>query len=203
MTHKAKLTIIAILSCCAIFSMGFATWVITQDPVVEELTGSIGADSVIYSNDYVYLDPDVEDGIENITYGRNYFIKETLTLNLLVNVDKCKGYNAESIVISIRYLPEPKEDYNMFAHYNSDFITATAVIDNNDSPLSLVSNIDDNENKLNSTLTFGNFDELNGTVKLSVTFTFNLSGSNYKTYIYNAFHNSECEFAFDIRVQGA
>ncbi len=50
MTTRAKLSIVALFSCCAMIGMGFASWTISQGPaggVSAEVSGTVSAESVL------------------------------------------------------------------------------------------------------------------------------------------------------------
>lgn len=204
MKVKSKLAIVALFSCCAIMSMGFANWVITQEgPIKDFADGGISADSVIYSDEYVKANPKEEH--DNLVYTETGFINSKLTLHLLVDVNKCNSINAESIIITMRYSSEVAEDKNVFdwfKTYGGYPIVISAKIGNG-APISLNTKTEVSHTELKTTLDYSYFSGMEGEVSLTVTYDFANTTkkdiASYKNYIYDVFEE-DIAFTFDFRV---
>lgn len=118
MRIKSKLSIIAVFSCCAVMSVGFANWVIAQQgPLYESLTGGIEADRVYFSNEYLYIADEGKD-ISPLVYTPEGFAvldedgevsktsyEGTMSVTFTADLEKCSrlgGGETLSISVSLR-----------------------------------------------------------------------------------------------------
>ncbi|MCH5163786.1 MAG: hypothetical protein J1F36_02085 [Clostridiales bacterium] len=204
MTHKAKLTIIAILSCCALLSMGFASWVISQPATPEISSGTITVDNVINSSDYFKLASEPK-GLDYTTIGFSKSLatdnryKDTLTVTYTLDLNKCRelfGNVSVMSEISLGYNIVPEA--NLFAP-NNNFVSAKITSKTNG--LVAAFNQAQVDDVLNLTV---RLDLSVGAtvVEITVEYTFDLGTlEDYKTYIYNPFaNNSELEFEFSAKL---
>ena len=205
MTHKAKLTIIAILSCCALLSMGFASWVISQPAAPELSSGKITVDNVINSNEYFKLANDPQ-GLDYTTIGFSASLnsdnryKDTLVVTYSLDLDKCRElFGNVSVLseISLGYNITPAA--NIFAQ-NHNFVSATVTSTNS----GLVASY---ERTLSAADAYNLQFRLDlsgraSSAQITITYTFDLvDNDNYETYIYNPFtKDAELKFEFSAKL---
>lgn len=120
MFKKSLLSLIAILTCCALTCVGFSAWVIVGGGNVESSTsGSISSDSVIQSNDYVWTSEDKIDMDEFVLTddgfsGGGAIGRIKVTFNL--NSNNCKSFAEENdrkelqIEITLAIVGNPSAD---------------------------------------------------------------------------------------------
>lgn len=216
MRVKSKLSIVAFFSCCAITSMGFANWVITQQTTVYDNSGGgVWADSAILSNDYVTF---IEATALKVNAGGftdpNNQNKTTLSGSFVATFQiNLSNYstafaNGATTEIILKFARPPVS--NIFAD-TANGATISVVCNDNSN---LITSADGN--RLNGTfVTFLNMkglDESRGTATFTLTYTFTFADkSNYKSYVYNVFYPnginqnttaSAVQFAFDIAIKG-
>lgn len=118
MRIKSKLCIVAVFSCCAVMSMGFANWVITQQgPLYDSLAGGIEAEHVYFSDEYLFIADENKD-VSPLVYTPDGFAlldKEgkvsktsyegTMSVIITADLEKCarlSGGEALGISVSLR-----------------------------------------------------------------------------------------------------
>ena len=204
MTHKAKLTIIAILSCCALFSMGFASWVISQPTTPVEQSGKITVDNVINSQEYFKILGDPQ-GLDYTTIGfsaslnSNNHYKDTLTVKYTLDLNKCREiFGSVSVLSEIALGYNIVPEANLFAANNS-FVSAN--VTSSTSGLVAAYTPISADNMLNLQVRL-NLNVDAASAEITVTYTFDLINlNNFKKYIYNPFaSNSELEFEFNAKL---
>ena len=209
MQIKTKLSIVALFSCCAVFSMGFANWAIAQQqPSIGYTSGGIAADDIIVSDEYIYIEKpenikpfiytpygfQADDG----TCSYNGIFLVTFTVDLL----KCEDLHRSEITLEItfRYNNLPENSPNIFG---TTFLTA----ESNSNEL-----LTDFKTSENSAAGYTALATLNisqaQTSTFTVSYNFSLEETSYNTYIYNVFnddskenHYSGVEFVIDVIIK--
>lgn len=205
MRVKSKLSIVAFFSCCAVASMGFANWVISQQGPYESITsGSISADSVYYSNAYVYIN-EPETDIVPFTYSSKGFIDKgtpsnvgTMTATFTVDLEKCSTISSGSNTLNITVdLKLSSGDSTLF-DYVSVSCADDIVIDSVSGSYSGESGTYAASMQLNVTK------NSIATATFTLTYTFNmLNQTNFNNYIYKVFGENNAnavEFIFSITI---
>ena len=216
MKSKTKLSIVALFSCCAMMSMGFANWVITQQgPVESTLEGGISADGVLYSDDYVYPQFDGDKiKVDELYLGKTEFLatehgKGIMNVHLMMDADKCKEFGAKKVVITMHHspaFPENDKTRNIFTWCQDPkyYITASAAAGENGSFISMA--VESDGMILTATIPYESFGELQGKVPLVIKYDFNnIKGAIYKQAIYDVFSQESNDeyvygFAFEFKV---
>ncbi len=117
MRNRAKFSIVAVFSCCAVMSMGFANWIITQQgPLYESLTGGIEAERADFSNEYIFIEEESRD-ISPLVYTPEGFAvldgdeviktsyEGTMSVTFTADLEKCSrlgGDGALRVTVSLR-----------------------------------------------------------------------------------------------------
>lgn len=228
MKIKSKLSVVAVFSCCALASIGFASWVITQGPL--SVTGSISADKVVYSNDYFYMDGD-PCGLDCTYKGfrepdepdKPY--KDTLITNYVIDLDKCyEMYGERTITATINLYYSTRvstsNTTNIFRPNNQKYIESKVTAIGIDiSPFSISStSITTNNADYAYTITFEFTisETTNGKATIAVDYTFNFyagldetaedyessAKTNFENFIYTPLKTVARTFVFDARLKG-
>ncbi len=202
MTRKAKVLIMVVISCCALISVGFANWAITnQFDFEEDTNGSIGSESVFYSSDYIDLVGEPEMFV--YTY-RGFKSKDdeighndTITVQYKIDLANCRNiyYGSNNVVaeLSVGFTETPEQD-NVF---ESDFVSASVEFDKNN-----VITWDEQEGVVKDggvlyvNLGVG-LNTADKEVNVTVTYTFDLGTyENYFRYIYQQFSDTGRKLVF-------
>lgn len=117
MRIKSKLSIVAVFSCCAVMSIGFANWVIMQHgSIYETLVGGVEAERAHFSNEYLYIEDEGRD-ISPLHYTPEGFavLKDdevsetsytgTMSVTFTADLDKCaqlSGGDPLEITVTLR-----------------------------------------------------------------------------------------------------
>ena len=130
--RRSNYFIITMLMCLSLISVGFASWNITSEPVVDSTQTNITTDIVINSSEYVYLDTTKgENGITCFNYCSTGYINsgnivvDTGYINTYYTIDQKKcadifyNYNSIKITIKLKYDASTPSNTDIFA-YHSD-----------------------------------------------------------------------------------
>lgn len=214
MKIKSKLSIVAFVSCCAITSMGFANWAITQQDPIHNENGGIYAESAIISNEYISFDSATPlrvnaGGFTNPESPNSTILSGSFTATFIVYLDNYGATFTEDATteITLKFAQTPAN--NIFATDNS---VATIEVENENNS-NLISAPVGNRSSGTFVTTLGiNSSEITSdvaTFTLKYTFTFT-DKESYKTFIYNVFYPdgtddnkalSTVQFAFEISIK--
>lgn len=220
MKIKSKLSVLAVFSCCALASIGFASWVITHEGTASDLTsGGISADSVIVSNDYVYI-ADKEEDISMFTYSESGFVHDgyvdyegIMSVKFTVNLDNCSNLitnssDSISVAINLRLNENGKTvQNNLIPTLFNQYITVTCT-EYEESLIVESTNktVDSSSYVLTTTLAL-QIAENSGEATFVLEYKFKFTDvGTYTTFLYNIFYNSTTqdetgvEFAFDLLI---
>lgn len=209
MKIKSKLSIVALFSCCAITSVGFAGWVITQQDPMNTAIGGIYADNVIDCINFQNATPlrVNEGGFTDPNNQNRTILSGSFTANFEINLSNYNTSfaNGATTDITLKFAKAPAK--NIFATENS--VATIEVACNNNSLINLVGGSCSNGTfvttfGINSSATTSKI----ATFTLTYTFTFTDNG-NYQSYIYDVFYPyganvtkpSTVQFAFEISIK--
>lgn len=198
MTTKAKLSIVAILSCCALVGVGFANWTISQGPVSQNVQVSVSAEPVLSYNVDVgnlhYSSQGFTSGEagDAPTYGKGAL---SVTYTIISG-----GYTGKATLSVTMGYSETVSAGNLFAYAqtqtSSTVLTATA-----GSTMSQpTSEVKDNSFVVTvSNISIGSEET---TVTIDYVFSFS-SLDDYQTYFFTPFSTDEnLKFTFDATLTG-
>lgn len=201
MFKKSILSLIAILTCCALTCVGFSAWVIVGGGNTQSSTrGTISADDVIYSNEYVstykesiVIDDYTPTGFKSKSSG-SITTTGIISATFTIDVDLCKSKLGNNLIVEIDLKFSDNSSSNLFSgDYISVSITDTSGVatSSSNSPVKsqtsykVVLDLDLSQTE-NSKLTF------------TLTYTLTM-GSNYMSLIYDKFNSdANAQFAFVI-----
>lgn len=199
MKTRSKLSILAFFSCCALTSMGFANWVISQEgPVTDSTTGGISADSVYMSNEYVYIK---EADIVPFTYSSNGFVENgtttkdyvgTMTATFTVDLEKCSeiaNNGALSVTINLQ-----------LSNGESGLFDYTDVSDNVATTGGIIATLNEDSSANSAYITLSGITNTTGVATFTLTYTFEMKTlSNFQNNILGVFgenNSKKVEFIF-------
>ena len=136
MLNKYKVYLIMLLCMMSSFSIGFASWTISEKDSTQ-IQGNVDVQNVINSIDYIKPDVtkgDNASGIDWFDYEETAYLNDDgMTYNdtgyidayFLIDIQKCKqlfgSYNSLEVVLTLKYLNDNKTDLNIFVdHSNKD-----------------------------------------------------------------------------------
>lgn len=136
MLNKYKVYLIMLLCMMSSFSIGFASWTISEKDSTQ-IQGNVDVQNVINSRDYIKPDitkGDNASGIDWFDYEETAYLNDDgMTYNdtgyidayFLIDIQKCKqlfgSYNSLEVVLTLKYLNDNKTDLNIFVdHSNKD-----------------------------------------------------------------------------------
>lgn len=223
MKIKSKLSVLAVFSCCALASVGFAGWVITQEGIVAgSIYGGVSAESVIVSNDYVYI-ADKETDISMFTYSESGFVhgdkidyNGTMYVKFTVNLENCAriadSSNSISVAINLRLNESGETIKNnslVLGIFNSYTKVSCSEVDKS-LTVELGNSAFNNGNGVYTTnLSLQvpkNSSETTATFVLEYNFDFTKDPNAYTWLFYGIFYNStaqnekDVKFAFDLLI---
>lgn len=186
--------ILIILSFMSIISVGFATWVTTNDiAATDEITGVIEVEDVIKSNDYLQVIP------ESLKYYKTGFVDENgkitndgkMKVDITLKLDKCKetfaSYN--DLKISLKVLYSDKS----FNFINNDNIVMTVNVLNAEKQVNTISN-----NCCITDIKISNFQSLEN-ITLSVIYAFT-NNSNIFSNVFESLKQNT--FSYSAMISG-
>lgn len=222
MRTRSKLSILALFSCCAVASMGFANWVITQEgPVADSVTGGITADNVIVSNEYVYFLKDAstntqlrinEGGFTDPDNETQTILTGSFTVTFEVNLKNYSNIfkSGATTEIVLKFTEPVSSNANIFYLPDSQVKIGVACEDNT----GLIDSVIGARNSANYNYTYvttlsmvglSNVSE-NEKATFTLTYTFEFFNENaYANCMYNVFYpngiKSDIQFAFEILIK--
>lgn len=205
MKLKYSIMFLPILMCISLFSVGFASWVITTSP--EVLTGSIGTEEVFSAKEYFTLES--VDNLEYCTdgYVNNNVISNVGSMTLHYKVQKIQYFNKKfsgiynSLNVKLK-LTFNSVSYNIFKTVESTQSSSHTIISDYLSvsekfPTGKINN----QYIMDFTINYLDLIE-EDTYDLAITFTFEYNGSDFNT-IYNVLETlGENAFTIDTIVVG-
>lgn len=219
MRVKSKLSIVAFFSCCAVASMGFANWVISQGAGTVSVTGDIFSDNIVVSNEYFYMDG-TPSGLDCTYSGfrepddpANPF-KDTLETNYIIDLDKCYQAFGEATVtatIKLSYSSRvsTSDSTNIFRPNNRKYIESKVIATGIEIPkhsissTSFVNSANVSDYAYTVTFEFTISETTKGKANISVNYTFDLlNETNFNNYIYNPLKTVARTFVFDAQLKG-
>ena len=134
-----KYHLVSIMMIISLICIGFSSWNITNQIGGQSLTGSIKADNVINSSEYIDFDTSADaddnpDGLEIFDYCADGFIVQntisktaTLKAHYVIKLDNCKttfkDYTSLKVVITLR----GTNGGNAMTFFDSQTVTGTSV----------------------------------------------------------------------------
>lgn len=212
MKTRSKLSILAFFSCCALTSMGFANWVISQEgPVTDSTTGGISADSVILSNDYISFKEAKPLRVNKggFTSGDTTSLTGSFTATFEINLANYSSIFTDGATteIVLKFAETPAN--NVFAA--SDTVAKISVSYEDSSSLIDTAESARSNGTYVTTIDMKSSQTTEGTATFTLTYTFSFTNKdNYQTYIYSVFYpngvdesktTSTVQFAFDITIK--
>lgn len=212
MFRKARLSFIALLSCCTLTCVGFSAWTIGQPTAPVTVSNTIVADNVLVSDNYVWID---ESDITMSQYTANGFLTGnsstsytgTITATFHVNPKLCSELLGSSATTAVIFKFKDTIGGNNLFSYNSTQNQNAIIYTLQEDPsanlsIDTTAGIERTDHsyikKLN--LTFNDTSATEATFTL--IFTLTLTESTYTSYFYNVFNGTENKFAFEIRTTG-
>lgn len=203
MTTKAKLSIIALFSCCAMIGMGFANWTISQGAsgLSAEVSGTVTAESVLSCSEpkisaLHYSSLGFTDGEEGATPQ----LTTQFTVGYTIAPDGYGGTAA--LAVTMGYSAEVKDENNLFKHasLNGDVLSASVTVGEDPMPEAQTS-FSGNTHITTATVVFSGVASPQTVI---VTYRLNFGSlEDYTTYFYNAFSaNSGLQFTFNAQLSG-
>lgn len=204
MRTRSKLSILAFFSCCAVASMGFANWVISQSP--ETVTGGIKADNVISSNDYLFMLGNPDDlvytaaGFKN---GNEISYTGTVAVSYELDITNCKAIFGTSTVtaeISIGYNAAGILENNLF-DASLNYISAT--VKNDESFITVSSNgLTGDSLKITLSIDLAQATQADKS-KIDIAYEISLNDSTtYTDFFYKPFFGTGLAFEFNAQLMG-
>lgn len=202
MRTRSKLSILAFFSCCAVASMGFANWVITQSP--QTATGSVKADNVILSNDYLSMagNPSaLQYTSAGFINGDEISFIGTVAVSYELDIENCItifGENKVTAEISIGYNAAGVPDKNLFdASFN--YVSATV---ENESFFTVSSNgLTGDSLKITLSIDLAQAKQAENS-KFNIAYKISLSDSTYTDFFYKPFFGTGLAFEFNAQLKG-
>ena len=202
---KLKIVLAVAFSCCILFGVGFADWAIFEDNPSwnSEIEG--GAESVLFSDDYIKLD---DDGVTWFDYtyrgfrhGDEIDYNGSLTAEYILNLRECRNiYSAgETLTVEFSIALKNHAKYDVFAE--GGFVTADVRAEGVQITYDRDRDIkfDNNSMLVSMELTLGSSEDVEA--KIVVTYDFNFEKSiDYSNYIYNQFGVADQGFKFDAKL---
>lgn len=212
MTTRAKLSIVALFSCCAMIGMGFASWTISQDPagISAEVSGTVSAESVLSCSAPGITAPHYssmgftsgENGSTTFSYTGTMSVEYTITSG---------GYVGEAdLTVKLGYAAEltNAEAKNIFAETNS-FLSAKAQV----GTMSESGVTESTDGGLYIVTVPVKFADGTEEIKVKITYTFDFTkggtdaATNFTDYFYNVFvkdgASTEAQFTFNATLVAA
>lgn len=122
MFSKLKTSIILVLACCSIISVGFASWITSNDLTYKYLESDIVVDDVKGRNGCIYLKENTSNcfsfGEKGFVDNNNNYVKNgNISANYVVNLELCSqmfgDFDSLRVILEIGYDNE-KVQYNLF-----------------------------------------------------------------------------------------
>ncbi len=223
MTAKAKLSIVALFSCCSMIGMGFASWTISQGPAAgssAEVSGTVSAENVVTSDEFISA-PFTPQGLvytdEGFTGASGSSYQGALSVSFQIDVAQCKLAlgDRSRFAVTIKLNKEDVED-DLFGD-SVVFVSAEKVsatwdglpADQMSGAESKVTATNTSYSKNTSEKSFtvsGTLDyaAASAVVVLTVNYTFNFTdAANFKKYFYDPFTaDSDLAFLFGASLTG-
>lgn len=205
MKTKLKLSILAFLSGCAVVSMGFANWVISQGPV--SVSGSLRADNIVDSSDY-FADINVSmlsynsegfTGVDNPLVGS---VTYSFTLKNLNELETRFGGTSVVATVSMAYY-ENNSEYNLFSDLYSDesHYIEGEMYSNDFDEINTTTTYGADLIKVSGVIDFADVTTEN--IEIAVTFTMDFKDkSNFENYLYNPLKDNKISFVFNATLEG-
>ncbi len=214
MSHKAKILLVIIISCCALFSVGFANWAILEDNPSMDSEVNSGTENILYSKDYIKLND--EEGSENPRWFKYTYrgfrngddisdisYKGSLTAEYIINLEKCKEIYSANKNITVEFSIGLKNNTQNNVFASEGYVTAE--INSADLKIDFDSQ---SGNKFSNNVMYSTFTlDLNSQTttatqaKIAVTYTFDFDNfADYSRYIYNELNGMNQQFEFNAKL---
>lgn len=214
MKIKSKLSLVAFISCCAITSVGFANWVITQKEITNNANGGVFSDVAILSDDYIYFSHATplrvnKGGFTNPQNENQTILSGSFSATFIVNADNFMAAFSDGATteITLKFAKNPAN--NVFATDDS-IANINVERENNSNLVNTVVGTRSNGTFL-TTLGINSSQITSGTATFTLMYTFSFADkTDYKNYIYNVFYPdgadeskapSAVQFAFEISIK--
>ena len=212
MTLKTKMSLLVFLTSLSIVSIGFSSWSITAETTAE-INGNIEVDNVVGIDDCIYLNTNKgteSSGVDILRYyesgfinSENYIVDEgIITVYYTVDLAKCNDIFAPStnlcVDIALKY-----SDSNSSCTLISKYLSTTtgySITSDKQYSLGSITNVN---NEYTVPLIFTNVltsynaqDVSTRYFNFSITYTFEYTGSNFKTDIFEYLYTNNLSFTF-------
>lgn len=193
---RIQCTILIILACLSIISVGFASWVTTTDSIISSVSGTIQVDDIIESNEYI-----TEVTPTNLKFYKTGFVSKdgeirnfgSMNIKLTIDIDKCKSTFNTAKSFNLYLTTTYSDNYNLF----NDPTNLPVVISISEDTVNKLASYDISTigNECTSKIVIN--DLTSSKVVITVNFTFTNHKSSF-TDLYNSLKQSTFKFSAKI-----
>ncbi len=196
--------ILIILSFMSIISVGFATWVTTNDiAATDEITGIIEVEDVLKSNDYITCET---NQISKFGFFKTGFVDKDgnvssigkINIPIIINIENCKNKFKNCTALEIDLSFESKNLY-LFNSENNLTLSMTVLKDE----LEIESSQTSNNTTLLSIFDISNFNDLSNNITIYAIYNFQILNKDYfVNTIYPELLKEDFNFNLSARLSG-
>lgn len=193
---RLQCTILIILACLSIISVGFASWVTTTESTISSINGSIQVDDIIESNEYI-----TQVLPQPLKFYKTGFVTKdgaisqigSMSVELTIDINKCKETFSSSPNLNL-YLTTTYSDSSFNIFKNDSNLAVAISLEQQDIEIKT------NDISLNKCITQIKINDLTVNQKIvKIIFTFTNNNNTFNT-IYNSLKSNT--FKFNAKITG-
>ena len=209
---KLRFYLVIFLAMVSLISVGFATWVATNE-VITTADGAVIVEDVLKTNNYITCS---SEDITKFSYFDTGFVNDDGSISTTgsivsivnVNMDTCKVQFKDSDTLAIELALEYSE-LSLFKTDGMEMIVEVVELDEDNKPITTNTCVGyeeplSNSKKYITHLYIDDFKDLSGSVKIQITYTFIISDMDYyQEKILPILRTEEFNFVVSARLTGA